>query len=88
MDGLAEERDHLGAAQQRDVLPRARRRPGASRGAAAPAGSQWATGSSAWGSIGNDHAGVCTNQPRATRRISAANAARRAGATCSTTLEL
>ena len=47
--------------------------------AAAHGGSQWANGSSAWGSIGNEYAGVCTYQPRATRRTSAANAARRAG---------
>ena len=52
-----------------------------------PTGSQCAKGSSAWGSSGNDHAGVCTNQPRPTRRISAANAALRLGGTCSITLE-
>ncbi len=50
-------------------------------------GSQWANGSSACGSIGKERAGVWTNQPRATRRSSAANAARRSRGTCSITLD-
>ena len=49
-------------------------------------GSQWAAGSSECGSTGNEAAGVCTYQPRPTRRHSAAKRARRSGATCSITL--
>ena len=82
-----EQRFQLAAPQQLDVLPPARPRPDASSAGAARAGSQCATGSSECGSIGKEHAGVCTNQPRPTRRSSAANAARRAGGTCSITLE-
>ena len=86
-DGLAEQRHQLGAAQQVDVLPGALRAEAPVGAAHRRAGSQCANGSSAWGSIGNEYAGVWTYRPRATRGSSAANAARRAGGTCSTTLE-
>ena len=83
----------LGRAEQRLELARraASRLPAPGRAEppvapAQPRGSQCAPGSSECGSIGNERAGVCTYQPRATRRSSAANAARRAGATCSITL--
>ena len=96
---LRERADALGAAgPNRASISRAAEQarcpPSAPGGAQAPVGppqrrpaASGRTGSSACGSIGNERAGVCTNQPRATRRSSAANAARRSGATCSITLE-
>ena len=66
---------HVPLAPRRQYARRARR------------GSQCAPGSSECGSIGNENAGVCTNQPRPTRLSSAANGARRARGTCSITLE-
>ena len=67
--------------------PSCRSRRGASSDLRRRAGSQWAPGSSECGSIGNESAGVCTNHPRPTRRSLGANAGRRAGGTCSITLE-
>ena len=53
----AEQRLHLGAAAAARSPPTRRPRPAASRGGAARGGSQWANGSSEWGSIGNEQRG-------------------------------